>query len=114
MRDQSGPRRKNTVAVSGFNANKLPAEAESFEVAKSTFIRRCKIKNLSGQTIIYYRDVLGRLRSEMEKVDDEGPIDVTHDHIHDFMLETREVGSTDATVDKYIRGWRAYFNLIAT
>ncbi|MFF2886711.1 tyrosine-type recombinase/integrase [Paenibacillus sp. NPDC057967] len=114
MRDQSGPRRKNTVAVSGYNANKLPAEAESFEVAESTFIRRCKIKNLSELTVIYYRDVLGRLRSEMGKVGVERPIDVTHDHIHDFMLETREAGSTDATVDKYIRGWRAYFNFMTT
>ncbi|QNK54537.1 tyrosine-type recombinase/integrase [Paenibacillus sp. PAMC21692] len=44
----------------------------------------------------------------------ERPIDVTHDHIHSFMLATRESGAKDATVDKYIRGWKAYFNFMAT
>jgi len=38
------------------------------------------------------------------------PIDVTHDTIHDIILVKREKGDVDATIDKYLRGWRAFFN----
>ncbi|WP_391572193.1 hypothetical protein [Cohnella sp.] len=34
------------------------------------------------------------------------PIEVTHDTIHDIILIKREKGDADATIDKYLRGWR--------
>jgi Site-specific recombinase XerD len=114
MRKNSGVRRKNTIADSGYDAVNLPVEAEDFEVAERTFLRNCKIRNLSGTTIVYYRDVIGRLRKEMKNLGVERPVDVSHEHIHEIMLATREAGAKDATVDKYIRGWRVFFNYMAT
>jgi len=114
IRKQNGVRRKNTVAVSGYDATRWPAEAEEFEIALNTFIRHCKIRNLSDSTIVYYRDVLGMLRKVSERMNVRRPIDITHEHIHDFMLAKRDEGAADATVDKYLRGWRAFFNYMTT
>lgn len=40
-------RRKNAVAVSGYDASKLAGESEDYDVAITTFIRNCKIRNLT-------------------------------------------------------------------
>ncbi|MCD9024388.1 tyrosine-type recombinase/integrase [Cohnella silvisoli] len=106
-------RRKNTVAVSGYDATQLAGESVDFDVAEATFIRNCKIRNLTGDTITYYRDVLSMLKRMVAVQGVERPIDVTHDTIHDCVLAKREEGVVDATVDKYLRGWRAYFNFMA-
>jgi len=107
-------RRKNTVAVSGYSASTLPGESVSFDVAIATFIRNCQIRNLTKSTIIYYRDVLGMLQRMTGALGVERPVDITHDHIHDCVLAKREEGAVDATVDKYLRGWRAFFNFMLT
>jgi len=57
MRDQRLTRRRNTIAVSGYDATNLPKEADEFDVAIASFIRHCKIRTLSGQTITNYQDV---------------------------------------------------------
>ncbi|TVY00618.1 hypothetical protein [Cohnella terricola] len=44
------PRRRNTVAVSGYEASKLSGESVDFDVATATFLRNCKIRNLTGPT----------------------------------------------------------------
>lgn len=48
-------RRKNTIAVSGYDAVNNSVEAEEFQTASSTFIRHCHIRNLSDGTITYYK-----------------------------------------------------------
>lgn len=114
-RSNNGPvRRKNTIAVSGYSAVKAAAESEEFDVAIATFLRNCRIRNLADTTVTYYKDVLSMLKRMIAKQGVERPTDVTHDHIHECILAKREEGAVDATVDKYIRGWRAFFNYMAT
>lgn len=103
-------RRKNTVAVSGYDATKLAGESVDFDVATATFIRNCKIRNLTESTIRYYRDILSMLQRMAADQGVSRPIDITHDTIHSCVLAKREEGAVDATVDKYLRGWRAFFN----
>lgn len=111
----NGPvRRKNTIAVSGYGAVKAAAESEEFDVAIATFLRNCRIRNLADTTVTYYKDVLSMLKRMMAQQGVERPTDVTHDHVHECILAKREEGAVDATVDKYIRGWRAFFNYMST
>lgn len=102
------------MAVSGYDAAKLAGESIDFDVATTTFIRNCKIRNLTPSTIQYYRDILSVLKRMAADLGVGRPIDVTHDTIHDCTLVKREQGAVDATVDKYLRGWRAFFNYMAT
>lgn len=106
-------RRKNTViAVS--DGTTLSPESESFEAAGATFVRYCKLRNLSKETILFYRDMLRLLERLMSEQGVERPIEVTHDHIHEAFVMKREEGVKDVTVDKYFRGWRAIFNFLTT
>lgn len=107
-------RRKNTIAVSGTVSTSLPPESEDFDAAAATFLRNCRIKNLSDPTMTYYNDVLKMLKKLLTAQGVMRPIDVTHDHIHDAVIAKREEGVKDVTVEKYMRGWRAYFNYMTT
>lgn len=56
-------RRKNTIAVSGYDAVNNSVEAEEFQTASSTFIRHCRIRNVSLMaqlltTKMYFRCLL--------------------------------------------------------
>ncbi|MCU6709797.1 tyrosine-type recombinase/integrase [Paenibacillus sp. J5C_2022] len=106
-------RRKNTIAGHGYGASKRPPESEDFDIAVNTFIRNCKIRNLSESTISYYRVILKVLREHVTKSGIDRPSDVTAEHIHEFSIERRESGSPDTTVNMYNRGWRAFFNFMA-
>ncbi|MGO4375613.1 tyrosine-type recombinase/integrase, partial [Paenibacillus sp. MCAF20] len=114
-RSGSGPvRRKNTIAVSGYDATKAPAESAEFDVAIATFLRNCRIRNLAGPTVTYYSDVLSMLTRLLQRQGIARPSDVTHEHIHECILAKRTEGAVDATVNKYIRGWRSFFNYMFT
>jgi len=106
-------RRKNTLVALN-SGTEWPPEAESFEVAEATFIRYCKIRNLSGTTLTYYHDMFRILVRLMTEQDVEQPRLVTADHIHEAFITKREEGVKDVTIDKYYRGWRAIFNFLAT
>jgi integrase/recombinase XerD len=114
MQTMKPVRRKNTIAVSGYDAAKLPEESEDFNIAFGTFLRNCKIRNLSDSTITYYRDVLSMLKRLLDRLEIKRPIDVTHEHINECVLAKRSEGVVDVTVDKYLRGWRAFWNFMHT
>lgn len=40
------------------------------------------------------------------------PMDVDADAIHKCILLKRQEGAVDTTIDKYLRGWRAFFNFL--
>lgn len=42
------------------------------------------------------------------------PMDVNADAIHECILSKRQEGAVDATISKYLRGWRAFFNFLRT
>ena len=107
-------RRKNTIAVSGTDTTHKPPESEFFESATKTFLRNCKLRNLSSSTITYYVDVLKMLTRLMNGIGVQRPLDVTHEHIHEAIIIKRNEGVKDATIDKYMRGWRAFFNFMET
>lgn len=70
-------RRKNTIVAVGEGSTKLPAESEVFEVAVTTFLRHCRIKNLTSMTLEYYLDVLSMLRKLLTNQGIDRPMDVT-------------------------------------
>lgn len=83
-------RRKNSIAVSGYDSVNNSVEAEDFQSASSTFIRHCRIRNLSDGTITYYKDVLSMLTRMMESRGIKRPMDVDADAIHEciFLVQT--------------------------
>lgn len=106
-------RRKNTIAVSGLDATKLPAESEDFESAVATFLRRCRVRNLTGHTIIYYTDILTILKRLLAEQGVTRPVDITQAHIEACIVKKREIEEVkDVTIEKYLRGWRAFFNFL--
>lgn len=91
-----------------------PPESDVFDAARATFIRHCKLRNLSDTTITFYRDMFKLLEKLLAGQGVEKPRLVTHEHIHEAFLAKREEGVQDVTIDKYYRGWRAIFNFLAT
>lgn len=103
-------RRKNTISVSGYDATKLSIESEDMDAAIATFLRHCRVKNLTELTVEYYTDVLSILKRMLKKHEITQPIDITTDILNTIILEKRDEGVVDATINKYLRGWRAFFN----
>lgn len=107
----SGKRRKNTIhAVEA--GRSLPPEAEDFDAAKTLFLRRCLVRNLTTETMRYYREVLTDLESRMDKHGITGPASVSKTLLEDEILAMRDAGLSDATIRSRLRGWRAYFNFL--
>ncbi|WP_379161311.1 tyrosine-type recombinase/integrase [Paenibacillus sp. sgz5001063] len=116
--------RRVNLAAAGRNssATELPLESTDFEAAQSAFLRYCRIRNLSDTTLSYYRDTTKELRTQLSAQNVERPIDVTRDHIL-TALDTKRSSKikrgradtpSDATINKLIRGWRAFFNWLHT
>lgn len=103
-------RRTNTLAAEA-EGTVYARESLDMEAAVSTFISECRARNLAPLTIIYYRDMLSDLTKVLAKLEITRPIDVKKAHMSDVIRDKRE-GRSDATVNKYIRGWRAFFNYI--
>lgn len=96
------------------NETKLPLESTDMEAAINAFLRNCRVRNLTKETLKYYKIVL---RSLTELLDEQGvsrPIDVSSDHIDECILMRQESGISDTTVNTFLRGWRAFFNWMHT
>lgn len=116
--------RRVNLAAAGRNssATELPLESTDFDAAQAAFLRNCRIRNLSDETVKFYRDTTKALRLLILQQHVERPIDVTREHIMTALEKKRitpiERGRTeipsDATMNKFIRGWRAYFNWLHT
>ncbi|MGG1644466.1 tyrosine-type recombinase/integrase [Paenibacillus sp. NRS-1782] len=104
-------RRANTIAaVTADSVTKQPAESLDFDIAIASFIRQCRVKNLTDETLKYYRNVLRSLKDLMYEQGITRPIDVRSEHVGECILMRQESGVVDITVNTFVRGWRAFFN----
>lgn len=99
-----------------------PQESLEMDAARQSFFRHCRIRNLTDETLNFYRDTtkeLARLLAAQEIV---RPLDITRDHVLSAIEAKRTQTITrgrsdkpaDATINKLIRGWRAFFNWLHT
>lgn len=108
-------RRKNTIHarsndISEFNTGaEYPIEAVEFEKAIETFIRHCRVRNLSDQSIKYYRETLRELTKTIEV---ERPMDVEKRDIEDCILANRDKGKKDGAINALLRSWRVFFRFL--
>lgn len=117
-------KRRVNLAAAGRNssATELPLESSDFESAQDAFLRYCRVRNLSDTTISYYRDTTKELRTQLSAQHVGRPIDVTREHVmtaldtkrHSKIKRGRADTPSDATINKLIRGWRAFFNWLYT
>ncbi|WP_342480475.1 tyrosine-type recombinase/integrase [Paenibacillus sp. FSL L8-0340] len=117
-------KRRVNLAAAGRNspATELPPESADFEAAQTAFLRYCRIRNLSDTTLAFYRDTTKELRTQLAAQEVARPIDVTRYHVmtaldvkrNSKILRGRSDTPADATINKLIRGWRAFFNWLHT
>jgi integrase/recombinase XerD len=83
--------------------NSNPTVEEAFEL----FIRKCKIKNLTEQSIKSYREKMVHFFNFKSK--DSLVADITSDTIDDYILYLQEnTKANDITINSYLRGIRAF------
>lgn len=119
MSTQQRKRRVNlTSAGRGNSSVEHPPESIDIEAARTSFFRYCRVRNLTDETLNFYHDTTKELAKQLYAQDVNRPIDITKEHIM-TALETKRAekikrgrGDTpaDATINKLIRGWRAFFN----
>ena len=112
MAEKQRKRRRNIISAAGGGTELLP-ESTDFDAAEASFLRYCRIKNLAAGSITYYRDVLRELRRLLRQQGVDEPIEpvkVTREIFENCLLAKRDSGVKDVTVEKYFRGWRAFFN----
>ncbi|WP_063892674.1 tyrosine-type recombinase/integrase [Paenibacillus sp. Leaf72] len=112
-------RRVNLASAGGGKSPvQYPAESLDLDAAITSFIRYCRIRNLTQDTLNFYRDTLLELTRQLQKQNVERPIDIVKDTIM-VALETKRSTPikrgkaetpADATMDKLTRSWRAFFN----
>lgn len=103
-------RRINSIRTFGIDGTEAAPETTDFDAAVDAFIRHCRVKNLTDTTIQYYRDVLHILiKTLADTCAVTRPCDVERDHINSCILAKQNEELSDATINSYIRGWRAFF-----
>lgn len=102
-------RRRNIISAAE-SGTVLSPESTDFDAAEESFIRYCRIKNLAEKSVVYYRNVLRELRRLLMKQGITEPRQVTKEVFENCLLEKRDAGARDVTVEAYFRGWRAFFN----
>lgn len=91
----------------------LPREAISFDHALRAFLRECRIRNLSQETLRFYRETtqdIARLLAFTANI--TSPVDVTERDIEECILLKKEMGILPTTINTCMRGWRAFFNFL--
>lgn len=117
-------KRRVNLAAAGREAVSIeyPPESTDFEAARQAFLRHCKIRNLTDETLNFYRDTTKELVRQLSALGVERPMDVMQDNIEDAIEAKRNEKikrgradtPADATVNKLIRGWRAWINWLHT
>ncbi|MBU8715453.1 tyrosine-type recombinase/integrase [Brevibacillus parabrevis] len=110
---QKRTRRPNTIKsfVSGGESH-YAEEALDFDTARETFLRNCRVKNLSDQSLRYYREGLKSLFDGLRDLGVDKPLDVTADHVNEIVLTRKDDGLSDAYVNSLLRGWRVFFRFL--
>lgn len=97
---------KAEVAADGESS--YPIEALDYGAAVETFLRDCRVKNLSRPTITYYSNTLTELVKFLQKVGVERPLDITEENFKSCILAKQESGVLDSTVNTNLKGWRTF------
>ncbi|MCM3272977.1 tyrosine-type recombinase/integrase [Paenibacillus elgii] len=106
-------RRPNTIAATvDSGESKYAAESLDLDVAIATFLRHCRVKNLTKETIRYYNEVLSYLKKTMADIGVDRPIDLTKEHVDEIILARQDGNVSDATVNSFLRGIRSFFNYL--
>ncbi|SFS47445.1 tyrosine-type recombinase/integrase [Marininema halotolerans] len=107
----SRKRRVNTIHVGEDTQGGtiLSLEAEEFEIALKTFIRNCRIKNLTEESIKYYRQAINKFAQVCGK---SRPVDITQEDVENAILNMRSKKLSDSALNSYIRGWRPFFRYL--
>lgn len=78
--------------------------------AESDFHKHCKLKNLTEQTLKYYKEDLSYFRSKVSvKYTDE----ITQEVFEAFLLQELDAGKKVTSLNSRIRGLRVFFNFCA-
>lgn len=86
-----------------------------FETAVSVFLRDCKLRNLSDQTVVYYRNELTWFQRTLEKQNKSTePVDITLTTVQDnvilFLKETE--GCRVTSINTLLRAVRIFFKFL--
>lgn len=115
-------RRVNLAAAGRSVSIEYPPESTDFEAARQAFLRHCRIRNLTDETLNFYRDTSKELVRQLSAAGVIRPLDVTRDNVlsaieakqSEKIKRGRAETPADATINKLIRGWRAWFNWLHT
>lgn len=117
-------KRRVNLAAAGRNETPIeyPPESTDFEAARQSFLRYCRIRNLTEDTLNFYRDTSKELVRQLSDQNIERPLDVTKDSVltaietkqREKIKRGRSDTPADATINKLIRGWRAWINWLHT
>jgi integrase/recombinase XerD len=106
----------NTEALAENAAQKPIVDfIEDFESALYSFLRDCKVRNLSEHTVKYYRNELTGFMRILEQQDvSTVPSKITANQIKEnvilYMME--ELGRSEVTINAKLRAVRAFFNFL--
>lgn len=112
MSTQKRTRRPNSIRATVLDGeSNYPIEATDFEAAINTFIRNCRIRNLTEKSVKYYMNVLTEFHKVVTEIGVTRPMDITQHNVEDVILyKKREV--SEVSVNMYLRGWRAFFRFL--
>ena len=96
--------RKITL-TSNFRQNRT-----SFEDAKTSFIKFCKLKNLTERTIEFYEE---DLRYFCKYISVKYLDEITQETLDNFILEELDKGKRTTTINTRLRGLRVFFKFCA-
>ncbi|OLF86410.1 tyrosine-type recombinase/integrase [Bacillus paralicheniformis] len=105
--------RRSNKLVTDQASDKPEIELTDFETAFNSFIRECKLKNLSKHTVKYYRDELLAFRTMLERQGiSTKPGDITlkiiKENVIVYMMET--LNRKETSINTRLRAIRAFFN----
>ncbi|OYD08588.1 tyrosine-type recombinase/integrase [Paludifilum halophilum] len=108
------PRRRNRLTMD-VNPKQVDAELlDDWDLARDSFLRDCRVRNLSEHTVKYYRNELETLRKTL--VAGKAPTDPTKimaEHIKEaVILPMMDAGKKETTINARLRAARSFFNFL--
>ena len=90
--------------------NNFRQNRTSFEDAKTSFIKFCKLKNLTERTIEFYEE---DLRYFCKYISAKYLDEITQETLDNFILEELDKGKRTTTINTRLRGLRVFFKFCA-
>lgn len=90
----------------------IAPESVDINAAINTFLRQCEVRNLTANSIRYYRECLAVLKRLLADQGIKAPADVAQIHIDECILRRKKEVPSENTVNTSVRAWRAFFNFL--